>query len=344
MRRIPQLDGLRGIAILMVFTTHAIHVPMLWMGVDLFFVLSGYLITGILLQLREEREKRGYWARFYLRRAQRILPPYLGFLIFVAVVFAPQWKEIWYWYAFFGANFPLALGHTPVVAMTPLWSLAVEEQFYLFWPLVVLLCGNQRLRQIALAVLIVSPLLRAAATPLFSTHFPIFSLTPFRVDTLAFGAWIAISEKENEGWIGAMRIRAFWGSLASGVLLIVLSVSPGFRASANSVLFNSAGYSLVALMFGGCLIWALARDGGLMHRLLTWRPLRSMGRISYTFYLYHVAVLVIVARHLNSLMLKAMVSMAVTLAISWLSWKLFESPILKRRQKKFAAIEQAVAA
>jgi len=344
MRRIPQLDGLRGIAILMVFAAHALRLPMLWMGVDLFFVLSGYLITGILLDLRNRREYGGYWGPFYLRRAQRILPPYIGFLIFVAVVFAPQWKQIWYWYTFFGANFPLAMGKVPVIAMTPLWSLAVEEQFYLMWPLIVLRCENERLRRIALGVVVVAPFLRAAATPLFSNHFAIFSLTPFRADTLAFGAWIAVTEKEDGGWLRGMRRPALWSSLASGALVLALSASPSFRTSANSVLFNAAGYSLAVIMFGGGLVYVLGTNEGVLHSLLTWSPLRYLGRISYTFYLYHVAVLSIVSRYLNSSISMRMVSLTLTIGVAGLSWQVLESPILKRRSKPVASLERAVAA
>ena len=88
MERIPQLDGLRAMAILMVFATHAFHAPLLWTGVDLFFVLSGYLITRILLGLKEQREQRGYWIPFYWRRACRILPPYAVFLVVIGCTFA----------------------------------------------------------------------------------------------------------------------------------------------------------------------------------------------------------------------------------------------------------------
>jgi peptidoglycan/LPS O-acetylase OafA/YrhL len=333
MRRIPQLDGLRGIAILMVFATHALHVPMLWMGVDLFFILSGYLITGILLHLRDQREVEGYWGPFYRRRAQRILPPYIGFLIFVGVVFAPRWGHIWYWYAFFGANFPLALGRVPTEAMSPLWSLAVEEQFYLIWPFIVLQCDNARLRQIALSIVILAPLLRAVATPFFSSHFPIYSLTPFRADTLALGAFIAVAEDERTGWIRSMRRPALWGSVVSCVLLLCLSLSASFRTSANSLLFNAAGYSLSGLTFSGALIFVLGSTEGVSHYLLTLTPLRYLGRISYTFYLYHVAVLVIVSRYLNSSTLRAVASLMLTSAIAALSWHVLESPILKRTRR-----------
>ena len=100
MQRVPQLDGLRAIAILMVFAHHALHVPFLWTGVDLFFVLSGYLITGILLKAKPERNMRGYWGPFYKRRALRILPPYVGFLGVLSLTFRVPWPHVWYWYAF----------------------------------------------------------------------------------------------------------------------------------------------------------------------------------------------------------------------------------------------------
>jgi peptidoglycan/LPS O-acetylase OafA/YrhL len=138
----PQIDGLRAVAILMVFTTHALHIPLLWMGVDLFFALSGYLITGIFLGLKDRRGTGGgYWKPF--RRVRRILPPYLGFLIFLTIFFHLPWARIWYWYAFLGANLALALGKVEVAAMTPLWSLAAEEQFYFIWPWIVL-CAAER--------------------------------------------------------------------------------------------------------------------------------------------------------------------------------------------------------
>jgi peptidoglycan/LPS O-acetylase OafA/YrhL len=165
MRRVPQLDGLRAIAILMVFAHHALHVPFLWTGVDLFFVLSGYLITGILLKAKPGRAVGGYWKPFYLRRASRILPPYIGLLAVLAFTFHVPWSHIWYWYAFFGANFALAFGKATVDAMTPLWSLAVEEQFYFLWPWVVLWCSRRSLKRISIAILLFCPLARALCTP-----------------------------------------------------------------------------------------------------------------------------------------------------------------------------------
>jgi Predicted acyltransferases len=330
MQRIPQLDGLRGVAILMVFATHALSIPGMWMGVDLFFVLSGYLITGILLRLKEHFETGGYWRPFYLRRAKRILPPFIGFLLFVVVVFAPRWKNVWLWYIFFGANFPLALGRVPLQSMTPLWSLAVEEQFYWIWPAIVLFCEEATLRKITLGILVVAPILRAVATPLFSNHFPIYCLTPFRVDTLAFGAFIAASQAQDGNWIDSNQRSAAWGTVVSVALLAALSFIPSFRTGANNVVFNMVGYSLSVVIFGGMLICALGARG-IFRRLLTMGPLRYIGRISYTFYLYHVAILVLVARLMHVSWAIAPMSFVVTGAVASLSWYALESPILKAR-------------
>src|SRR5690242_4935967 len=145
MKRIPQLDGLRSIAILMVFLFHAFQVPVFWSGVDLFFVLSGYLITGILLRLKEQKDGGAVVLRlarsFYLRRACRIHPPFVRYLFDVTLFSRVPWAHLEYWYAFYDANYATATGHDSVRAMVPLWSLAVEEQFYFVWPWVVLLAS-----------------------------------------------------------------------------------------------------------------------------------------------------------------------------------------------------------
>ena len=317
----------------MVFATHALHVPLLWMGVDLFFVISGYLITGILIRLKEKRDKAGeYWKPFYLRRVQRILPPYIAFLIVLTFLFEIPWASLWYWYVFFGANVALALDKVSVVAMTPLWSLAVEEQFYFIWPSVVLLCSRETLRRIALAVVVISPLLRAAFTPAFATHFPIYSLTLFRADTLAAGAFIALSEIDDPQWIARQSRASAAAAVAAVVLLGIFSFFPSFRTGANSIFFNSIGYSLSVFLFGGTLVYALGLRQGFVYQILTARPVRYLGLISYTFYLYHLAVLVKVDERVHSLAFSAALSFAITVAISAISWHFFESRILKMRR------------
>jgi len=328
LQRIPQIDGLRAVAILMVFAGHAFGVPMFWMGVDLFFVLSGYLITGILLRLKESRAIGGsYWGCFYFRRIRRILPPYIAFLLILSVCLRVPWGGIWYWYVFFAPNIPLALGKVTVAAMGPLWSLGVEEQFYFAWPWVVLACSKERLRGVALGVIFIAPLLRAIFTPLFNTHFPIYSLPVFRADTLAMGASIALASHDPQ-WIGRQSRKALSISLVVLALLMGLSVLPSFRAGANSIFFNSIAYSLSAACSGGTLIYILGAQKGFLHTLLAAPPLRYLGLISYTFYLYHEAVLLKVRQYLHSPLSIAVVAFFVTIIISALSWHLFETPIL----------------
>lgn len=335
LQRIPQVDGLRAVAILMVFAAHAFGVRLFWMGVDLFFVLSGFLITGILLRLKENRSAGGsYWAAFYLRRIRRILPPYIAFLAVLSIFWRVPWSHIWYWHVFFVPNVPLALGKVVLAAMGPLWSLGVEEQFYFVWPWLVLACSKDGLRRIALTVILVSPVLRGIATPLFSTHFPIYCLTMFRADALATGAFIALAASRDPKWIVRSRNPALICSVSALALLMGLSILPSFRAAANSILFNSLAYSLSAACLGSLLVYALGTQQGLLHKFLSAAPLRYLGLISYTFYLYHEAVLLEAGQYLHSRTLIALTAFSITVLISVLSWHLFEAPILGRSVRK----------
>jgi len=334
-QRIPQIDGLRAIAILMVFAAHAFGIPLFWMGVDLFFVLSGYLITGILLRLKDSRATGGsYWSSFYSRRARRILPAYVLFLVVVSFVFRVHWGNIWYWYVFFAPNIPLALGKVTVAAMGPLWSLGVEEQFYFVWPWLVSACSRLMLRRVAVGIIVVSPLLRAVATPLFNTHFPIHSLTLFRADTLAMGAFIAVASGSDPQWIGRHRPLARNSFAVALPLLVAFSVFPSFRAGANSVLFNAIAYSLSVAGLGSILVYVLGSQEDLLHTFLTTRPLRYLGLISYTFYLYHEGVLLQVGLYVHSRIAIALAAFFVTILISVFSWHCFEAPILGRGTRK----------
>jgi peptidoglycan/LPS O-acetylase OafA/YrhL len=201
-KRIPELDGLRAVAIAAVFLHHACRAPLLWAGVDIFFVLSGFLITGILL----ERKARGgaYFKYFYERRVRRILPPYYLALLLSSLLFGWAWLHRWYWFAFFATNVGESIRRSHF-SLQPLWSLAVEEQFYFVWPVVILLVAERNLRRICIAMLFVAPLLRILCTPLFHNHFPIYFLTPFRADLLCAGALIALIWRDDR-----LRLAA-WG-------------------------------------------------------------------------------------------------------------------------------------
>jgi peptidoglycan/LPS O-acetylase OafA/YrhL len=327
MKRIPQLDGLRGLAVLLVFVYHAWHVPLFWSGVDLFFVLSGYLITGILLRLKEKRASDGYARPFYLRRIRRIIPPYAGFMLFVVLFVAVPWGEVWYWYAFFGANFAVVLGHH-IPALVPLWSLAVEEQFYFIWPWIVLACSRRSLRRIALGIVIAAPILRGLCTPWFANREFVSMLLPFRADLLAAGAFVAIASAEDPQWIQRNRRWFSYSLFTSLILLAAFSIFRSFRLNANTVFFNSLAFSLIVVIFASALVQALAMRSGRVYKLLTWRPLCYMGTISYTFYLYQVPFLEIIGRHVPSRTFSILLGFLSTGLFATLSWYFYESPIV----------------
>lgn len=339
--RIPQLDGLRAFAILSVFAHHALNVPLLWMGVDLFFVLSGFLITGILLSRKESRQP--YFSHFYARRARRILPPYILLLAISSCVFGIAWVKYWYWYAFFATNIAGAL-HQGHQSLQPLWSLAVEEQFYLVWPIVILLVSERALVRMAIAVIFVAPLLRALATPLFSTHLPIYFLTPFRMDLLGAGALLAIA------WKHAPQLFLRFRSYAVGLILITLSALvwlsryPQFRTNSNTVIANTFLYSIILILVTSILAVALSGTG-LSCRIMTWSPLRYLGRISYSMYLIYLSAIIVFRQITTNRAEVFLGSLAFAILYATVTWYGFEKRLLNpRKNKSRASLAKAASA
>ncbi|MEK6346328.1 MAG: acyltransferase [Burkholderia sp.] len=318
--RIVQLDGLRAIAVMAVFLQHAIKAP-LWMGVDLFFVLSGLLITGILL----DRKERGLplFRHFYVRRARRILPSYVLLLIVSTLLFGAGWLAHWPWYAFFSTNIGLSIGSIGHESLNVLWSLAVEEQFYIFWPFVVLFCPERALAWVAAALVIVAPLLRAVATPWFDSFWPIYYLTPFRMDLLAAGALLAVMLRRDRRALAPYTGPAIAAACVALALLAWLHLSnPRFRA-ANTPLSNAALYSISLVLCTSIVVIAL-RGRGIVQRVLTNPVLVYVGTISYTIYLVHLSVLYALwPWHLGRYS-TAVVALAITLAYASITWFGFE--------------------
>ncbi len=165
-----------------------------------------------------------------------------------------------------------------------LWSLAVEEQFYIFWPFVVLLCPERALAWVAAALVVAAPLLRAIATPWFDSFWPIYYLTPFRMDLLAAGALLAVLLRRDRRALEPYTGLAVAGACIALALLAWLHLSnPRFRA-ANTPLSNAALYSISLLLCTSIVVIAL-RGRGLVQRVLTHPVLVYVGTISYTVYL-----------------------------------------------------------
>lgn len=212
---VATLDGVRGLAVLAVILFHSIYNfqpanrveavvdPLFeagWAGVDLFFVLSGFLITGILIR---SKGRPRYYRNFMIRRALRIMPLYYVYVALtlwvfpaVGIVSAPDAavmrdRQAWVWT--FLTNFMLVhFGANAGVHLSHLWSVAVEEQFYLAWPLVVALLSTRSLRRLCIAIVVVAPALRLAASVAGVDAHSINWLTPLRLDALALGGLAAI--------------------------------------------------------------------------------------------------------------------------------------------------------
>jgi len=318
-----------------------------WVGVDLFFVLSGFLITGILLDTKDSVH---FFRRFYTRRALRIFPLY--FALLAAVIFVIPFVGLrsetsalaikyqgWLW--LYGANIlvvvrrSMCLGH-----LNHLWSLAVEEHFYLVWPLVVYWCKPRTLLSVCVACIAAALFTRLACFAL-SFEFYIQSAYLFtlcRVDSLCVGAILATIVREE----GTQFLRRLWTELSvvsAAILFAVFNLQHG--AYRGHWFWGVPGYTLIAVVFGGAVVAALPSTSGSFSRVFrticSTRGLRMLGKYSYGLYLFHYLLLQPITRtvtpsffmrmHLGALpavicCLVVWVAMCLLPAIA--SWHLFE--------------------
>jgi peptidoglycan/LPS O-acetylase OafA/YrhL len=353
MKRIEELDGLRAIAALMVIAWHYIGIPdgpdfWLWrifylghFGVDLFFVLSGFLITTILL---ENRESDTYFSSFYGRRALRIWPFYylMGAVCFIGwrsgaspTLFqgiVPGWT-----YVFGIQNFWMAkLQNYGVYWLGGTWSLAIEEQFYLVFPLIVRFVPLDVLPKILVTTIVICPLGRLADS-FTGDEFGYYVLPQFRADVLSIGALVAWWRLYGGQDAAISRnVKRVLGCSLILPPLIWLSGSRTFHAAAWQ-------HTFVAVFFGALLYWVLEREGT---STLNWLrgPLASFfAKTSYAAYLTHhwVAYLVFAALGVAQSVRTAsgiattFVSFVVTFALCALSYFYFERPLIKLAHRRF---------
>jgi peptidoglycan/LPS O-acetylase OafA/YrhL len=323
---IIQLDGVRGLAIASVFLHHAFHVKLLWMGVDLFFVLSGFLITGILLKAKDQTFG-SYTGIFYARRARRILPAYFVILAISTVMFGPSWMRYWYLYLG-GMNFIPPL-HLTGLDTLPLWSLAVEEQFYLIWPIAVYYLSRKHLKVCAIALLAIAPTLRFFCTPLFALHWAVYMLVPFRMDTLAMGALIAIVWPDFKTKNQSSRFKTRIAGECIAVMLAAFATlgflsRNGLTTNSNTRIANLAVYESTLMIVTGVFVIALI---GIGNGFFSFSPLRLLGRISYSVYLFHLTAIYLAPS--NNIPIAA----AITILYATAMWFLVEKPILNWKPK-----------
>lgn len=352
---IPELDGLRGLAIAAVLLYHchtkleSSHLDVIakwgWTGVNLFFVLSGFLITGIILDSRDDPR---FFRNFYARRGLRIWPVYFLLLLLnffvVPFVFGNFWWAIhevrtaqWTHYIFFIQN--LLFAAMPGT-LGPTWSLAIEEQFYVFWAPVARIARNAALLPLLIAIFIASPIIRLINTGalghLQGVLTEVHTLT--HLDGLAIGSLVALS------------LRMFNFSRASWKRFATCGLAAGV-AGAAMMPFHGSNFtdSLLALGFGGMLIAALLATGKrtAYGRFLTWRPLKYLGTISYGLYLIHVLCFVLIGAFdlkmekygMGGDLAVVAVRLILSISAATLLWYGFERPIL-RLKKRFVSKPQ----
>ena len=354
----PGLDGLRGAAILAVFLSHysgghtngnaAAHLfagvlDAGWIGVDLFFVLSGFLITGILLDTADEPRKV---RNFYARRALRIFPVFygvLGVFLLLTPVLHLHWRFQHLLYFLYLSNMiPVLTPHgiSPGwgVDLVHFWSLAVEEQFYLVWPVIVWCVRDRRvLLRIAVAVMLAAFCLRVVLVLKGVDASVIYQMLPTRADSLTCGAVLAILVRQP----GRQNLRLNPLFIISGVgIALVFAVSrSGLHESA---LISTAGYSLLALFFG-CVVYYAQQERSWILSLCDRGALRFVGRYSYGLYIYHGVLLVFLVPLLGAIQLvvhSRMIAGAIfiplcfgiSLGVAMLSYHLIEKPILRQKR------------
>jgi peptidoglycan/LPS O-acetylase OafA/YrhL len=301
------LDAVRGVAIAFVLGRHYFPQYMLFgaMGVDLFFVLSGYLIGGILL---DNRQAPNFFSTFYWRRAFRILPLYWLFLAFCAHPTQPLW-----WYLVFGQSFGWmyegAFPARDMVAVT--WSLALEEQFYLIMPTLVFLLPRRWLVRVLWCCVLAAPLWRVAlghVTPVA------WLLLPCRLDSLMGGVLIACFAR------GYATSKLTWAALAllAPSLDVVISL-------ATTGWLQSAYYSVIAFVFAGLILLAVSFPSV---QLTILGPVAWLGIGAYAIYLFHLPTIDVLILHNVPFEKAGMLALPIVLGIAWASWRYIEAPLI----------------
>ena len=360
----PVLDGLRGLAILLVLFRHAAPymgadslpehlmgeaLELGWIGVDLFFVLSGFLITGILLDTKGAPH---YFRNFWARRALRIFPLYYGFLalvFFVVPVFYSYEggefgtlldRQAWYW--LYLVNVMVVTGEGAPLNTTHLWSLAVEEQFYLVWPAVVLWLSRARLAMLCVGLIVAAPLVRVLIVVAAGGegHVGAYMLTPARADALGFGALLAVALRDPRGTVAVRRWTKPVAGVATTLVLAVLLLERGLEW--HDVTTQTLGFTAIAAVSATLLALALsASPASPLYRALDLAWLRVLGKYSYAIYLFHYPLLNVARYGLgertlpplwgsqipSQIAFTALLTLA-SLALAWVSWHAYEKHFL----------------
>jgi peptidoglycan/LPS O-acetylase OafA/YrhL len=366
--RIPELDGLRGLAILLVLVHHyiaitlyappgswqryALHsLDLTWSGVDLFFVLSGFLIGGILL---DATHAANFYRTFYRRRAHRILPVYCLWLALfpaglaftklshsasLAHIFnhkVPLWS-----YALFLQNFAMSIrGEFGGQWLASTWSLAVEEQFYLLLLLAIRYMSVAGVWRCTVAMIAASPILRIVLLLSGAAYQAPYTLLPCRADALGWGVLLALALRDPRifGVLQSHRRKAYPLILALGTGSLALSTMP-----VMSVWFIGAAYSCLAAFYALLLFVLVANPRQIEQRLFRFGPLVNLGTVAYAVYIFHQGINYLLHAAVfgaapridgwGSALITSL-SLATVLALAAVSWRFLEKPLIRRAHEE----------
>jgi peptidoglycan/LPS O-acetylase OafA/YrhL len=362
---VPALDGVRGLAILMVLVVHfignarplnAVEGFILQiasygtMGVDVFFILSGFLITGILF---DSRSKPAYFKNFYMRRVLRIFPLYYGVLL-VGLVFVPLFFQIpgidttvhnqaWLWG--YSANILVALTGTweSLPMFSHFWSLAVEEHFYLFWPLIVYFCSAKQLKRVAVGIVFGALGLRLWLGASNMHELAVSTLTPARLDAMALGGWMAVVARDPGGLV-RLQVLAKRALVFAGLFIVITFVMtrlfPVWREPLHQV-----RQSAFAVCFSSVLVFAVM-EPRIIRPIFSSRFMVFFGKYSYGLYVLHFLYGYQMLRfrtedqftkwlgsHLLGIFANGIAATMIAIVLALLSYHLFEKHFLKLKAR-----------
>jgi peptidoglycan/LPS O-acetylase OafA/YrhL len=364
---IPGLDGLRAIAFLLVFFFHTDYLEFGWVGVQLFFVLSGFLITGILIKLKKNLSTWDYFVKFYGRRLLRVFPLYYFYLILMMGLttlliysgYKPNMMKL------FQTQLPYALGYIynfhyasssyrHLYFLVHFWSLSVEEQFYIFWPLVIFLTSEKNRKWVLTSIIFGGPVFRIlvalaykySLVPFLNETLPmgLYPLTLNHIDAFGLGAFIACypipkAKLQVIGLTFLLPLTAFlWQYLASGNIGALGSL--GFQFIMPVGYQFIWGYSALNYYFAA-LIFAVAREGFLIG-LLENRIFKYIGKISYGLYVYHNGAIWFASRIRDYGIedelvkpLSTLLALILSFILAMLTYKFIEKPFLSLKDRYF---------
>jgi len=343
----PQLDALRALAAMAVMAEHFPQQELIpWqvfqlgyiglLGVLLFFVLSGYLITGILLSSRPSPFQTAL-KRFYIRRTLRIFPIYHLTLLILFVVGLPSVTGYIFWHALYVSNVLFVLQPQVAAPIAHLWTLSVEEQFYLIWPFLILGVPYKLLLRVILWAIGIGIGWKALIIETVADHLAGGLVVFSCLDSLALGALLAYIEQDESLCLKRQNILS--GLLATGSVVILTQAVLLMTDSGRGLVLVTA-YLGPSLVF----VWLVGRAAvgfkGWFGAVLDWSPLRYLGKISYGVYLYHYFMPRVIESLIKFLgfaqpgnLSAALLAFLLTLLAAALSWHLVEKPISVLKEK-----------